>query len=677
MTAVDARVAVGATGLLRTFNAAGVLSAADVHLAARLGRLGEETDEAVLLAAALVARSTRNGSVVLDVRTAATTTVADELPDAEPVDVAALPWPEPGAWLAALTASPLVGDGSPELPPGTQPSGPLTPLRLHDGLVWLDRYWQQEGTVARALLDRAAAAPPPLDPEAVRAALVRLWPDEDAVDQRAATAAALLHPVAVVGGGPGTGKTTTVARLLAALVATAPEGRVPRWALAAPTGKAAARLQESIHQAAATQLAVREGGVLTPPEAEALRASTATTLHRLLQIPRNGRPRRHAGDPLPHDVVVVDEASMVSLTLMTRLLDALRPDARLVLVGDPDQLASVEAGAVLADLVDPVREQVTRGGPGGQPARTAAARERLAAVLPDLSAAGSSPAGAPDASDSPGARLRDGVVLLRRVHRFAESGGVGRLAEALRAGDADATVALLQDRRTPGLTWLELPEDGAITPAAVEHLQARTTALADRLVHLAGWREGELVPAPEDDVRSALDTLGTHRLLCAHRSGPFGVAPWSATMATWSVAATGVLPRRDGRYPGQPLLVTANDPDTGLSNGDSGLVVVGAEGTLVAAFSTGGPEPLVLPLGRLGDVRPLYASTVHRAQGSQLDEVTVLLPPADSPLATTQTLYTAVTRARSRVTVIGSAEAVRRSVLRRAARATGLRLRLA
>ncbi|HEU4675911.1 MAG TPA: exodeoxyribonuclease V subunit alpha [Motilibacteraceae bacterium] len=673
MTSLDARVAVGATGLLRTFNEAGVLTAADVHLATRLGRLGEEADEAVLLAAALVARSTRNGSVVLDVRSASATTVADELPDGEPVDVATLPWPEPAAWLAALSASPLVGDGSPEVPLGAPSGRALTPLRLHDGLLWLDRYWQQEGTVAQALLARAVAPAPALDPETVRAALVRLWPDADAVDQRAATAAALLQPVAVVGGGPGTGKTTTVARLLAALVATAPDGRVPRWALAAPTGKAAARLQESIQEAAATQVAGQAGGVLTPPEAEALRASTATTLHRLLQIPRNGRPRRHAGDPLPHDVVVVDEASMVSLTLMTRLLDALRPDARLLLVGDPDQLASVEAGAVLADLVDPVREQVLASGPGGQPARTAGAQQRFAAVLPDVAPRPPSQI----APDSPGARLRDGVVLLRRVHRFAESGGVGRLAEALRAGDPEATLALLADRRTPGLAWLELPEDGAITPAAVDHLQARTTALADRLVHLAGWRDGELVAAPDEDVRAALDTLGTHRLLCAHRAGPFGVGPWSATMARWSVEATGVLPRRDGRYPGQPLLVTANDPDTGLSNGDSGLVVVGPEGTLVAAFSTGGSDPLVLPLGRLGDVRPLYASTVHRAQGSQLDEVSVLLPPADSPLATTQTLYTAVTRARSRVTVIGSAEAVRRSVLRRAARATGLRLRLA
>lgn len=677
MTAADARLAVGAGGLLRTFNEAGVLTAADVHLAARLGRLGEETDESVLLAAALVARSTRNGSVVLDVRAAATSTVADEPSEGEPVDITTLPWPEPEAWLAALAASPLVGDGGPQVPLGAQPGQPLTPLRLHDGLLWLDRYWQQEGRVAAALLARASGPPPALDPEKVRAALVRLWPDEDAVDQRAATAAALLHPVAVVGGGPGTGKTTTVARLLAALVATAPEGRVPRWALAAPTGKAAARLQESIHEAAATQLRGGEGGVLTAPEAEALRASTATTLHRLLQIPRNGPPRRHAGDPLPHDVVVVDEASMVSLTLMTRLLDALRPDARLVLVGDPDQLASVEAGAVLADLVDPVREQVSGSGRGAGPARTAAALEQLAAVLPDPLPAALPGAPAGGTPDSPGARLRDGVVLLRRVHRFAESGGVGRLAEALRVGDPDAALALLEDRWTPGLTWFPLPDDGSITAAAVEHVHARTAQLAEQLVHLAGWRGGELLPAPADDVRAALDALGTHRLLCAHRAGPYGVGPWSTTMARWSVEATGVLPRRDGRYPGQPLLVTANDPDTGLSNGDSGLVVVGPEGTLVAAFSTGGPAPLILPLGRLGDVRPLYASTVHRAQGSQLDEVTVLLPPADSPLATTQTLYTAVTRARSRVTVVGSAEAVRRSVLRRAARATGLRLRLA
>ena len=661
----DATLALGASGLLRHFNDAGVLGLADVHLAQRLGRLGGEPDERVLLAIALLSRAVRGGSVVLRVADAASTTTLEDA-EVSPQDLSLLPWPEPSGWHDALVASPLVGDGA----PGTTTAGhggPLTPLRLHEGTLWLDRYWQYEQRVADHLLTRAAE-PVPADPQRVRTTLDRLWPDADAADQRAATAAALLQRVAVICGGPGTGKTTTVARLLAALVATAPEGHPIRWALAAPTGKAASRLQEAVRTAAVS--ADSAGGLFTDAEVSALQGATASTLHRLLQIRRDGPPLRTARDPLPHDVVIVDEASMVSLTLMAQLLDALRPDARLVLVGDPDQLASVEAGAVLADISDRVRLAAMGT---ATVERTADATSRWGQVL-------AGPSAVATAEDSPAARLRDGIVLLRRVHRFDEHGAIGRLSDAIRRGDP-ATVLTLLRNRSSELTWYEVDDEEPVRGPARDHLQQRATDLGVRLATAAGWTEHGLAPDAVD-VPGALEALDSYRLLCAHRTGPRGVALWTAAATAWTCQATGIHLRRDGRHPGEPLLVTVNDPWSGLSNGDTGVVVAdqdgtgGVDGDLVAVFGTADGGHVVLPLGRLPEVRPLYAGTVHKSQGSQLRAVTVLLPPPSSPLATRQMLYTAVTRAREQVTLIGSEAAVTTAVTRPAVRATGLAARL-
>ncbi|WP_304048245.1 AAA family ATPase, partial [Jatrophihabitans endophyticus] len=319
-----------ATGLLREFDDAGVLAPADVHVAARLGELTGETDDRVLLAVALTVRGTRHGSVVLDLADAATTTASDA-DDGELIDVDALPWPEVDAWAAACAASPVAAPG-----PGGE-----APVRVDGTRLWLDRYWQQEQQVADALRHRAADPPADLDPTRLEADLDELFPAADDRDQRAATAAAAVSRVAVIGGGPGTGKTTTIARLVAVLRRQRPALRI---ALAAPTGKAAARLEEAVRSAAAH---------VPEPDRAALGAMTAGTVHRLLGR-RPGSSGRFAHDHenhLPFDVVVVDECSMLSLTLTARLLEALGPATRLVMVGDPDQLASVEAGAVLGDIV--------------------------------------------------------------------------------------------------------------------------------------------------------------------------------------------------------------------------------------------------------------------------------------------------------------------------------------
>jgi exodeoxyribonuclease V alpha subunit len=610
----DPRVARAATGVLAAFNAAGVLEPADVHVAVRIARLGGETADDVLLALALAVRGVRLGSVCVDLAAVRRTVLGA---GDEPVDVSALPWPEPAAWAAACTASPLVADG-PAAPDGR-------PLRLVDGLLYLERYWQQEELVRAELATRAEAPPAQVDLDRLRARLATLFEAADVREdrQRLAAAVAALRPVTVLAGGPGTGKTTTVAKILA-LLHDRPGPRVseeptppcggssvktppPRIALAAPTGKAAARLQEAVR--------VAGGGDLH-----------ASTLHRLLGWQPGGRSRFRYDryDRLPYDVVVVDETSMVSLTMMARLLDAVRPDARLVLVGDPDQLASVEAGAVLGDLA--------RAPGRPEPHLDAALR----------------------AVGLPGGVV-NGVVTLEHVWRFRDT--VADFARAVQVGDGDAAVGLL---RTGAADLAFVETDSAAAPEAVRG------DVVDAGRALVG-------AARASDVPAALAASERHRLLCGHRRGPYGVARWSREIERWLAEALPDLAAAGEWYPGRPVLVTANDYDTGLYNGDTGVVVATADGPRVAF--AGRAEPLAP--SRLAEVATVHAMTVHRGQGSQFARVTVVLPPADSPLLTRELLYTAVTRAREFVRVVGSEAAVRAAVARPVSRASGLRHRLA
>ncbi len=567
----DSRLALAAGGLLGDFNAAGVLEAADVHVAQRTTTLAKESDEAVTLAVALVVRALRGGSVCVDLSTVAADCGAPELP-----------WPEPASWLAAVQASRLTCE-----PPV---------LRLYDDrLLYLDRYWREESQVCADLLalsvPGARVEVPTLD---------RLFPP-GYEEQRSAAEIVLSQAVTVLTGGPGTGKTTTVARLLALLAEQAdlPGGVGLRIAMAAPTGKAAARLTEAV---------AAEVARLDSPDRKRLAGLEATTLHRLLgsRPDTSVRFRHHRGNRLPHDVIVVDETSMVSLTMMARLLEAVRPDARLILVGDPDQLASVEAGAVLADLVDGLSEREDT---------------RVAALLSS--------------------------------HRFGES--IGALADAIRVGDADRVIELL---RAGGghIDWID-DED------PTDRLRAILVAPALRV------REAAVLGA--DAV--ALEALDGHRLLCAHRRGPFGVEHWNRQVHRWLTEESG-LPAWSEWYAGRPLLVTANDYGLRLYNGDTGVVVARQAG--LRAVISGAAGPLEFATSRLSDVETMFAMTIHKSQGSQADEVTVLLPPEDSRLLTRELFYTAVTRAKTKVRVVGSQAAVRAAIGRRAVRASGLRQRL-
>jgi exodeoxyribonuclease V alpha subunit len=618
-----ALVVQAASGLLAEFNQAGVLNAADVHTADVVCRIGRDPDELVRLALALTVRALRNGSVCVDLRTVHTTAF-DEIEGA--IDVAALPWPEPDEWIGACRASPLVADGA------GQPCG--RPLRLAGGLLYLERYWQQEELVRVQLQQRFAAPAPEIDQSRLSAALPRLFDHEGLAPgepdrQQLAAAVSALGRVSVLAGGPGTGKTTTVARLLA-LLRDQP-GPALRIALAAPTGKAAARLEEAVRSVTAQ---------LDREDQRRLGELTASTLHRLLGwLPSNRSRFRHdATNQLPHDVVIVDEMSMVSLTLMARLLEAVRPSARLVLVGDPDQLSSVEAGAVLADIAR---------APGPPDADLGQRLSELGLIASRETAP------------------VHGVVQLTRTWRFG--GAIDALAGAIRAADADAAIAVLRSG-AGDVHFSEIDLEGAPTEAS-----ARALAGMAEQVRAAGV--AMLDAARSGDIAGALAALDRHRLLCAHRRGPYGVLRWGLEVERWLVEAIPGYGEDGEWYVGRPLLVTANDYEMSLYNGDTGVIVETPDGVR-AAFARGAAAKLFPPV-RLDAIQTVHAMTVHRAQGSQFDSVSFVVPPPDSPLLTRELLYTAVTRARRHVLLIGSEEAIRFAVHRPANRASGLRHRLA
>jgi exodeoxyribonuclease V alpha subunit len=618
------------TEALESFVEAGVLGEADVQVAGAVARTVPGTTDDVLLATALCVRALRLGHVcvVLD-RVAAT--VAADAPTPDPTAdqdefhaeqaIADLPWPDPVAWAEALRSSGAVTERDPTTgdPIGAVDPGVLRPLVFDGERVYLERYWRYERQVGDLLISRAQGTPGDdthANEAVLDAALDRFFGPEDEGEtdrQRRAARMALTQPLTVLAGGPGTGKTHTVARLLAAVDQIALDDDLPlEVALAAPTGKAAARMTEAVHQA------VADADV--PPEPAALLLATeASTIHRLLGY-RDGITFRHdRSNPLPHDVVVVDETSMVALPLMARLLDALRPAARLVLVGDPFQLASVEAGAVLGDLVGP----------------------------------------ASGAAESAVGALERNIAVLQRVHRFAADSAIAALADAVRVGDADRAIDLLRDPGAAEVRWLE-PDDrsarrelrDAVITKAVESVEAALTG----------------------DAVGALVATGETKVLCGTRFGPNGAFAWQDHVER-------VLPRlieglHTARrfYVGRPLIITRNDYITGVFNGDTG-VVVDEDGRRVVVLA--GPEGVrtLLP-SQLDAVDTWWAMTIHKSQGSEFDHAVISLPHAASRILTRELLYTAVTRGREQVTVLADEAALRTAIGNPVARASGLQARL-
>jgi exodeoxyribonuclease V alpha subunit len=443
--------------------------------------------------------------------------------------------------------------------------------------------------------------------------------------QRVAALVASRSRLCIISGGPGTGKTTTVAKILALLLLTEPERT--RIGLAAPTGKAASRLQEAI--AAAKPFL---------PQDEALHQKLpahASTIHRLLGAAPYSASFRHCRDnPLDLDTLVVDEASMVDLSLMQRLVEALPPSARLILLGDRDQLSSVEGGAVLGDICShPLAERFTPG--------FCAAAEH---------------AGSPALPSSPEARpLSDCIVLLRKSYRFS-GGGIEPLRLAIRDQDARAALGVLEDEKLPDVRLLECASAAMLGPL----MKPIVIAGYDPIFHAASPGE-------------ALAALDSFRVLSPVREGPYGTGALNRKIELM-LKDRGTIPAGSGMYPGRPLIIGRNEYSLQLFNGDLGIIW--PHGRTVQAFFPGPQGLRGLPPVLLPEHETAYAMTVHKSQGSEFDGVLVVLPDQELPILTRELLYTAVTRARRSVWVVGTRDAVRCCIQRRTVRSSGLGHRL-
>ena len=644
-----------AASALDTLHREGHLADVDLHFGRLIAELDGGGGPELPLAAALASAWTRDGHTCL------------ALPE-----VAGRDWPRTGAgavrlpaldpWIEALDASPIVarpgdgerrplvldrhgrlylerlrtaeqavadgllrlaGDGAEidpkgldaasggriaESGPRPDPKGPKGPDAVSGGRIAESGPRPDPKGLDAASGGRVPESGPRPDPDGLDAALDRLFPGAAPDDRpREAARTAVRRRLCVVSGGPGTGKTTTAAAIVALLIELGLAAPT-RIALAAPTGKAAARLQEAVRGQCRALLS----------RAPALEGfdPRATTVHRWLL--------HHVRKGLAADALILDEGSMVDLTLMAQVLRALPDGARLVLLGDASQLASVQPGSVFADLCR-----------AGQPPQR-----------------------------SP---LTPCVVELVRNWRFDEGGGLGRLAAAVVRGDAPAAVAALRDPSDPAVELRPLPDAAAFERLAVRLVDERFAPALRAVRKLRG-------PPAE-----GAGLLPSFRVLCAHRIGPFGAERFNRSVEK-RLLALGLVGAHDPFYPGRPILVTRNDPRTRLSNGDTGVVLRDAAGRAQVWFpeledADGGPR--LVPPARLPPHESFFALTVHRAQGSEYDEVAVAPGPADSRVATRELLYTAVTRARRRMVVYGAEDSIAAAVERPTTRSSGLRDALA
>ena len=609
------------TDALRQLDDGGAAEPIDLALARLVAGLdgehgGDEVPDpararAVALSAALVSRARRDGHAAVALAEHAGGPFP---PDEHARSARSLPpLPDLGDWLRHLAASPVVGG----------PDGDA-PLVLDDGRLAFRRFSDAERRVAQHVADRLA--PSAGEPsQAARQAFAALFPPraDGALDRQAlAAAAALRQRVLMVAGGPGTGKTYTAARLLALVLAERPDARV---ALAAPTGKAAQRLKESITDTLAT----------LPADLAAPVPTDAVTIHSLLGAhPERAGFRFDARRKLPHDLVLIDEGSMVDLPMFDALLCALRPGARLVVLGDPDQLAPVEAGTPFADVC----------------AHDGGATPDLAAFCAGLGLAGV-------AAGDGATALSASVVRLTESRRFGPDSGIGALAAAVRLSDGDGALAVLDDAAHADVALTEDPAESV------------------------GWALGfaRAVVAAESPDR-ALAALGQFRLLAAVRRGPRGVEGLNAAVeaALRRDGAARWNPYAEPFYRGRPVLVTVNDPETRLTNGDVGVLWDGPAGR-VAVFP-GADGAREVPFGRLPAHEPAWALTIHKSQGSEFAHVGAVFPEAGTrgaALLTRELLYTAATRAKGSVTLFGERAQVTAAAETRQRRVGGLGARLA
>jgi len=666
---------------LERWVAVGALRQLDLALAQLIHEQCPDSAAPVLLAAALVSERNSHGHVCLDLTAAQQhpeTLLLARRPTAQPVEVAAelkalLVDVTLSQWLEQLRRSPAVADQFAATAAATTPLV-LAGTAAHP-LLYLRRYWRDEQLILDGITARLRQ-PLAVDDDVLRQLLAQLF-DAPAPAQlpwdRIACALAVRSAFAIITGGPGTGKTTTVVRLLALLQGLALAAGQPllRIRLAAPTGKAAARLNESIAGR------VAELPLANLAHGEQIRAAiptAVTTVHRLLGPRQHSRHfHHHAGQPLPVDVVVIDEASMVDVELLARLLEALRPEARLLVLGDKDQLASVEAGAVLGDLC-------RRAAAAHYTAATCDWLQRVTGVvMPE------------EYRDPNGRALDQAVAMLRHSYRFDRHGGIGALATLVNAPPsgqqrrAEAVLALFAEQDdSRQLTAIQLPTASPAAPAFDELVSA---GYAEYLKRLRNAAPAPTASAAEIDqwALSVLAALGKFQLLTALRDGIWGVSGLNQHI----IALLRDKKLLDGEptetqqwFAGRPVLVTRNDPNLGLMNGDIGITLEvplrqtqspqrGLRVAFPADDGSGGVR-WMLP-SRLQAVETVFAMTVHKAQGSEFEHTALLVPDVPNPVLTQELLYTGITRSKKAFTLIYYQASVLEAALqRRVTRVSGI-----
>jgi exodeoxyribonuclease V alpha subunit len=621
---------------LESLCARGVLSPLDYHFGAFMTRLSGRHDPELFLAAALVSKATGQGHVCFDL-----SSMAEKVLIGEENGTAAIHCPRLDDWRAKIDAAPVVGA-----------PGEYRPLILDDKhRLYLYRYWEYESSLARFVKARATALVEDVDEPLLMEGLARHFdePRDGETDWQAIAAlTSATRRLCIISGGPGTGKTTTVARILALLLEQKqPGGKKLRISLIAPTGKAATRLEEAIGNAKSR---LRCSDALK----EAI-PGKASTIHRFLGAV-HGSPyfRHNSRNPLTADVVIVDEASMVDLALMAKLVSALPDHARLILLGDKDQLASVEAGAVLGDICNTARpsdlsdrpRRITRNG---------------------NSDTGLTSPPAPDQSS-----MLDCIVELRRSYRFGEDSGIGALSRAVRDGDGALAMALLRKDSHADIEWMDLPGPDALSRSMKAAVVRGFTPF--------------LKASTLQEMSEAFERF---RILSALRKGPFGAAALNGLVED-TLWAEGLI-ERGAWYVGRPIMITRNDYNLKLYNGDIGFIVPAGGGDagrlphhgspvelagtreMRAAFPVKDGPPRTFPAPGLPEHETVYATTVHKSQGSEFDEVHLVLPDRESPVLTRELLYTGITRARKKVVLWAREEVFRAAISMRVERSSGLR----
>ncbi len=583
----------------------------DLHFACLMQQLSGSQSPEIMAASALASRYTRQGHICIDLNSYAGRSLCEGgLPGLS------LQCPPLQEWRNILATSPVVGS-----------PGEYKPMIL-DGKsrLYLWRYWNYEFQLAHALLGMGGQEMP-CDVSFIRAIMPRYFPEAEAKGkinrQKVAVLVALKGCLSIITGGPGTGKTTVVSRALAMLSTQNPKLKV---ALAAPTGKAAQRLEESLGK---TFRSLDASG-----ESLMDMCFRASTIHRLLgMVPGRARAMFSHTNPLPYDVVVVDEASMTPLSLIARLVRALKPGTRLILVGDRNQLASVEPGHVLGDICDT--------GSGGEYSEKTCSlvREALGYELTPAKTHG----------------VTDCIVELKDTYRFSEDSGIKRLGEAVRAGDGDRCLDMVRNSGFSDVFVRDVRGEGSLSP----HLSPSV---------IEGYYPYLQSSSPDE----RFTRFGRFRVLCGLREGPFGVVTVNRLIEKILNEKGLIRPDRQ-YYHGRPVLITANDYALRLFNGDIGIILRDdEEGDLKCFFQGPGGQMRRISCLRLPAHETAYAMTVHKSQGSEFDKVVLLLPQKDSPVLTRELIYTGITRARERLDLWTTPEVFSAAVQRRTERTSGL-----